>query len=68
MIKKIYLLIIILTLVLFACNDENTSEFGKIAKVADGWHGNVIASIDQSYAGWDIEIGDADNDEKMRFS
>jgi len=35
-----------------------------LADVADGWRGEVIAEVDQSYAGWDVEIGDADNDGK----
>ena len=30
--------------------------------MADGWRGEIIAGVDQSYAGWDVEIGDADND------
>lgn len=33
-----------------------------LAKIAEGWRGEVIAEVDQSYAGWDVEIGDADND------
>jgi len=32
------------------------------AQVADGWSCEEIARVDQSYAGWDVEIGDADND------
>ena len=27
-----------------------------------GWQGTVVARLDQSCAGWDVEIGDADND------
>lgn len=34
----------------------------RLAQVAGGWRGEVIAGVDQSYAGWDVEIGDADND------
>jgi hypothetical protein len=37
----------------------NVDELGMIAP---GWTGEVIAVIDQSYAGWDVEIGDADAD------
>ena len=33
-----------------------------IIKVVNGWKPEIIAEIDQSYAGWDVEIGDADND------
>lgn len=33
-----------------------------VSHVADGWSCEEIARVDQSYAGWDVEIGDADND------
>lgn len=33
-----------------------------LARVKDGWTVSVVAEVDQSYAGWDVEIGDADND------
>jgi len=36
----------------------------EIAVIETGWQGVVVARIDQSYAGWDVEIGDADNDGK----
>jgi hypothetical protein len=32
--------------------------------VAAGWTVVPVAEVDQSYAGWDVEIGDADNDGK----
>jgi len=51
-----------LLLIFNSCNREKTNEFNNIAKLATDWHGEIIASIDQSYAGWDVEIGDADND------
>ena len=35
-----------------------------IAKTGPGWGGEIIATVDQSYVGWDVEIGDADNDGK----
>ena len=35
-----------------------------LAVIASGWEGTVVARVDQSYAGWDVEIGDADNDGK----
>ncbi len=35
-----------------------------LARLAPGWRGDVIAKVDQSYVGWDVEIGDADNDAK----
>lgn len=33
-----------------------------LARVKDGWTVSVVAEVDQSYAGWDVEIGDADNE------
>lgn len=33
-----------------------------VRTIADGWNAEVVAEIDQSYAGWDVEIDDADND------
>jgi hypothetical protein len=35
---------------------------GDLVTVAPGWRATVVAEVDQSYAGWDVEIGDADND------
>jgi hypothetical protein len=36
--------------------------FSDMAQLAPGWDAEIIASVDQSYAGWDVEIGDADGD------
>src|SRR5690606_22375431 len=33
-----------------------------LAQVAWGWNAEIVARVDQSYAGWDVEIGDADGD------
>jgi hypothetical protein len=33
-----------------------------LAKLGKGWHGMVIGQSTESYVGWDVEIGDADND------
>ena len=30
--------------------------------LAPGWNAEIVATVDQSYAGWDVEIGDADGD------
>jgi hypothetical protein len=35
-----------------------------LAVLAPGWSGEIVATVDQSYAGWDVEIGDADGDGK----
>jgi len=39
-----------------------TVKISDIAELADGWDGEVIGSSTESYVGWDVEIGDADND------
>ncbi|HFE53171.1 MAG TPA: hypothetical protein ENK07_06990, partial [Bacteroidetes bacterium] len=44
-------------LLLTSCARRNPS-LGKIVKVADGWAAELVAQVDQSYAGWDVEIGD----------
>ncbi len=36
----------------------------ELAQLAPGWDGEIVARVDQSYAGWDVEIGDADGDGK----
>lgn len=33
-----------------------------LVMLAAGWHAELIATVDQSFAGWHVEIGDADND------
>jgi hypothetical protein len=35
-----------------------------VGKLTPGWKGQIVARVDQSYAGWDVEIGDADSDGK----
>lgn len=36
----------------------------ELVQLGEGWTGEIVARIAQSYAGWDVEIGDADNDGK----
>ncbi|MCC6699728.1 MAG: VCBS repeat-containing protein [Candidatus Hydrogenedentes bacterium] len=36
----------------------------ELLTLAPGWTATVVATVDQSYVGWDVEIGDADNDGK----
>jgi len=36
----------------------------QIAKIASGWRGEIVTESNESYMGWDVEIGDADNDTK----
>jgi hypothetical protein len=60
MIKTYFLLFILL--VFFSCNTENS--FDKIASLASGWQGKIVTESNESYMGWDVEIGDADNDSK----
>ncbi len=45
-------------------SSAETIKIEEIAEVASDWSGQVVAGVDQSYAGWDVEIGDADNDGK----
>lgn len=56
------LMLIVPFLILYSCKKQVSLEFENIAKLTQNWRGEVIAEIDQSYAGWDVEIGDADND------
>jgi hypothetical protein len=57
-----YCLLLLVGFTSFFCNKKDVLKFTDIATVANDWHGEIIAKIDQSYAGWDVEIGDADND------
>jgi len=41
-----------------------TNQISNLTSLAPGWKGQIIAELDQSYVGWDVEIGDADNDGK----
>lgn len=51
-------------LLLISCksNEVKTIQIDKLAELAVGWSGEVIGSSTESYVGWDVEIGDADND------
>lgn len=60
---KRYLLLLI-SFTLFFCTEKNVEKITDVAAVAKGWQGEIVAKVDQSYAGWDVEIGDADNDGK----
>lgn len=57
-----YYLISIGLFIFFGCTLESDVSSVPVSKVADGWETSLVAEIDQSYAGWDVEIGDADND------
>jgi hypothetical protein len=46
-------------IILIAASAANVSD---LVTVAPGWSASIVAEVDQSYAGWDVEIGDADND------
>jgi len=47
-----------------ACRAGEMTPLKSIAQLGQGWQGQIVAQVDQSYVGWDIEIGDADNDGK----
>ena len=40
----------------------DVSRVSDLGLLAPGWNGEIVATVDQSYAGWDVEIGDADGD------
>lgn len=52
------------SLFLFCCQEKEaeTVEIEDVAELAAGWEGEVIGLSTESYVGWDVEIGDADND------
>jgi len=52
----------ILLFIFVSCQHTNEEKVIDTATTAPGWHAEVIATINQSYSGWDVEIGDADND------
>ncbi|MEN8229416.1 MAG: VCBS repeat-containing protein [Bacteroidota bacterium] len=56
--------VLLFPFLLVSCEQTNRDNYPHMANTASGWHAKVIASIDQSYGGWDVEIGDADNDGK----
>ncbi len=47
---------------LLACQHGRVENQAIVSSIADHWHVETIACVEQSYAGWDVEIGDADND------
>ncbi len=57
-----YCLLLLVCFTFFICDKKDVVKFTDIVTVASGWHGEIVAKVDQSYAGWDVEIGDADND------
>ncbi len=57
-----WFIILLSSLTIFACTQKKVEKFSDIGITASGWDGEIMAVIDQSYAGWDVEIGDADND------
>lgn len=52
------------TVILGLAGAAFSETFDDVAEIASGWRGSIVAKVDQSYAGWDVEIGDADNDGK----
>ncbi|MCE9578846.1 MAG: VCBS repeat-containing protein [Deltaproteobacteria bacterium] len=57
----------ILGVALCSCTDapgevREISRVEDLAQLAPGWDGEIVAQVPQSYAGWDVEIGDADGD------
>ena len=58
---KNYLIFISLFIYL-GCSGKSDVSNVPVTTVATGWKASLVAEIDQSYAGWDVEIGDPDND------
>jgi hypothetical protein len=58
------LFFISLLIIFFSCSGKKieTISISDVAELARGWKAEVIAGSTESYAGWDVEIGDADND------
>ena len=46
--------IVIALLFFVSCQHTNTGKYEDMATLAKGWRAEVIATIDQSYAGWDV--------------
>jgi len=57
-----YTILLLSIILYFGCAEEKVALKAPVSKIADGWNATLVAEIDQSYAGWDVEIGDADND------
>lgn len=53
---------VLLALLSGSCAPEQPATLADLAHLAPGWRGTIAATVDQSYVGWDVEIGDADND------
>ena len=55
-------LIVVSMMVLTGCMEKSVIPDTPLSRIANGWEASLVAKVDQSYAGWDVEIGDADND------
>lgn len=62
--KPIYRFGLIFAAVLSARAVCQAQSMAELAQLAPGWEGVIAAKVDQSYVGWDVEIGDADNDDR----
>ncbi len=64
MFKKCALLFFLISLYSCATESHKKYRIDEIANLAAGWQGEIVAVSGESYIGWDVEIGDADNDGK----
>ena len=55
-------LIVVSMMVLTGCMEKSVIPDTPLSRIANGREASLVAKVDQSYAGWDVEIGDADND------
>lgn len=64
MAKRLVVLTAMILMAFAAANAQEGPTIKELAEIAPGWTGEIVAAVDQSYVGWDVEIGDADNDGK----
>lgn len=60
--KLLFYISILLLFVTCVSREAETIQIDELAELADGWSGEVIGISTESYVGWDVEIGDVDND------
>lgn len=62
--KMQYLMFLLTVTSVFSCKDKETKiiKMDDVAVLNSDWKGEVIAQSTESYVGWDVEIGNADND------
>ena len=64
MTKKYFCLVLLV--LIFSCKTGYKKEIqiDQIANLNKDWNGEIVTGSNESYIGWDVEIGDADSDSK----